>query len=153
MNHRSELHPLRDMYTRQLISLRDEKDQFLATYFPDYGGRRTQVEKLLISYTRVLEGLLERPSHEWGDIVLIGCGVTVTYMDDGMTESFTIVFPEEAQPDINRISFYSPIAEQLLMRSCGDLVSMNTSMDTYQVRIDRIWSGENGMEEERRVAP
>lgn len=153
MNHRPHFNTLNETYTRQLISLRDEKDHFLAAYFPDYGSRRTQVEKLLTTYTRMLEQLLERPSHEWGDIVLIGCGVTVTYMDDGMTESFTIVFPEEAQPDSNRISFFSPIAEQLLMRSCGELVSMNTSMDTYQVRIDRIWFGEDSMEEERKVAP
>ncbi|MFF2888394.1 GreA/GreB family elongation factor [Paenibacillus sp. NPDC057967] len=153
MNHRPEYIALKETYLQQLISLRDEKDLFLGAYFPEFGSRRTQVEKLLSSYTSMLEKLLERPTDEWRDIVLIGCGVTVTYMDDGMTESFTIVFPEEAQPDSNRISFYSPIAEQLLMRSCGDLVSMNTSMDTYQVRIDRIWSGVDNIEEERRAAP
>ncbi|RJE84627.1 hypothetical protein D3P07_22090 [Paenibacillus sp. 1011MAR3C5] len=153
MNLRSEDKALKETYIRQLISLRDEKDLFLGAYFPEFGSRRTQVEKLLSSYTRMLEHLIDRPSNEWRNFVLIGCGVTVTYMDDGMTESFTIVFPDEAQPDINRISFFSPIAEQLLMRSCGDLVSMNTSMDAYQVRIDRIWSSEEGVEEERRAAP
>ncbi|WP_165861444.1 GreA/GreB family elongation factor [Paenibacillus paeoniae] len=138
---------------QQLISLRDEKNQFLTAYFPNYGSRRIQVEKLLTSYTRMLEQLMERPPSEWRNIVLIGCGVMVTYMDDGMTESFTIVLPDEAQPDINRISFFSPIAEQLLMCTSGDLISMNTNIGAYQVRIDRIWWSEVNREVERGTAP
>lgn len=153
MNHRSDFNALKETYTQQLISLRDEKDLFLNAYFPDYGNRRTQIEKLLSTYTHILEQLMERPTSEWHNIVLIGCSVTVTYLDDGISDSFTIVFPEEAQPDLNRISFFSPIAEQLLMRSVGDLVLMNTSLDTYQVRIDSIWTDEEGITEKRRAAP
>lgn len=140
MNHSTGL--LKERYIRQLLHLRDEKDNFLNAYFPDFGSRRIHMDKLLSSYTHTLDEVITRPEHEWEEIVLIGSSVTVTYLDDGMTDTYSIVFPDEAQPDHNRISFFSPIAEQLLMRTPGDLLEIQTNMGTLQIRIDAVLPSE-----------
>lgn len=136
MNRSADL--LKERYIRQLLHLRDEKDNFLNAYFPDFGSRRTHVDKLLSSYTHTLDQVITRPEQEWQQIVLIGSSVTVTYLEDGMTDTYSIVFPDEAHPDHNRISFFSPIAEQLLMRAPGDLLEMQTNMGTLHIRIDAV---------------
>lgn len=136
MNHSASW--LKEKYNRQLIHLRDEKDAFLDAYFPDFGSRRTHIDKLLSSYTQALDHVIACPMQQWHKIVLIGCRVTLTYLEDKITETYAIVFPDEAHPDHNRISFFSPIAEQLLMRAPGDLLEMETHMGTLHVRIEAI---------------
>ncbi|MHA7964623.1 GreA/GreB family elongation factor [Paenibacillus sp. CAU 1782] len=121
----------------QLIRLREEKVLFLNTHFPEYDGRRTNAEKMLNAYTDALVELLNS-GEEPQNVVLIGSTVTVTYTEEDMTDTFVIVFPEEADPGQNRISFLSPIAEKLLLRTWGDVIPVETPMNVFHVRIDRI---------------
>lgn len=126
-----------EAYYHQLIRLREEKVLFLNAHFPEYDGRRINAEKMLDAYTGALEDLLNS-GEEPQNVVLIGSSVTVTYTEEDMTDTFVIVFPEEADPGQNRISFLSPIAEKLLLRTWGDVIPVETPMDVFHVRIDRI---------------
>lgn len=106
------------------------------------------MEKLLDSYTCALDELLSGSADSREDVVLIGDSVTVTYVEDGLTDTFVIVFPEEADPEHNRISFFSPVAEQLLLRAKGDVLPLETNMGVLHVRIDDIKPDrEDGFEE------
>lgn len=131
-------HSTKETYIRQLIQLRDERITFLNDYFPEHGSRRSHMEKLLAGYCDKIEHSLSSGDDSWKRMVLIGSSVTVTYVEDQMTDTFVIVFPIDADPEHNRISFISPIAEQLLLRSQGDIFSMETNMGELHVRIDRI---------------
>ncbi|WP_159882209.1 GreA/GreB family elongation factor [Paenibacillus puerhi] len=139
MNPSRAFHPLREQYVRQLIQLSDERNRFLDVYFPDYGTRRTQMGKLLSSYTHALERMLATPDEAWPDIVLIGSRVTITYLEDSLSDTFTIVFPDQADPEEYRISFVSPVVEKLLLRKAGDVVTVETNLETFHVRIEQIY--------------
>ncbi|SDD43462.1 transcription elongation factor GreA [Paenibacillus sp. UNCCL117] len=129
---------LREQYVRQVILLGDERNRFLDAYFPDFGNKRTQMGKLLSSYTHTLERLLASPDEAWPAIVLIGSRVTVTYLEDGISDTFTIVFPDESDPEQYQISFLSPVVEKLLLGKAGDILPVETNLETFHVRIDLI---------------
>ncbi|MEK8132765.1 GreA/GreB family elongation factor [Paenibacillus filicis] len=138
MNPSRHIHPQREQYVHQLLTLGDERNRFLDAYFPDFGSKRTQTGKLLSSYTDGLQQLLASPGEAWTSTVLIGSRVTVTYLEDGISDTFTIVFPDEADPEAYRVSFLSPVVQQLLLRKPGDVVAIETNLETLHVRIEHI---------------
>jgi len=71
-------------------------------------------------------------------IALIGSSVTVKYLDDGDEEEYTLVYPTEADPDRNRISFFSPIGIHLLMASVGEEKVIDSPSSRYPIRIERV---------------
>jgi transcription elongation factor GreA len=137
MSHSKQEKTLMGAYHLQLLRLREEKLLFLNAHFPEYDNKRANADKMLDAYTDALDELL-RSCEEPQNVVLIGSSVTVTYTEENMTDTFVIVFPDEADPEQNRISFLSPIAEKLLLRTCGDVIPVETPMDVFHVRIDRI---------------
>lgn len=138
MNHSPSSLQHKQQYAEQLVQLREGKELFLDHYFPEFGHRRAHMDKLLTSYASVLDLVLDHGVDACRDLVLIGSHVTVTYMEDGITDTYTLVFPEEADPERSRISFFSPIGEQLLMRVPGDLLTMETNMGLLHIRIDGV---------------
>ncbi|HWV19730.1 MAG TPA: transcription elongation factor GreA [Devosia sp.] len=57
----------------------------------------------------------------------VAFGLTVTFTrDDGRTQTYRIVGEDEADPKSGTISHASPIAQALLGKSIGDLVSLGT---------------------------
>lgn len=137
MNHSQRNHVDLEALYDQLVRLREEKALFLNAHFPEFDNKRAQTEKMLVSYTAALADLLHS-GEEPQNVVLIGSSVTVTYVEEDMTDTFAIVFPEEADPGQNRISFLSPIAEKLLMRTWDDVIPVETPLDVFHVRIDEI---------------
>ncbi|MNC45801.1 transcription elongation factor GreA [compost metagenome] len=75
--------------------------------------------------------------------MLIGSRVWISYLDDMSTETLTIVNPHHAVlPEDNSgecpVSFLSPMGRKLLMKTCGELVQVDTPSGRIPVRIDRI---------------
>lgn len=138
MNHSISSLELREQVIYQLIVLGEEKNHFLDAYFPLHGKDRTQMDQFLSTYTRTVEEQLALPDLEVPAVVLIGSLVSITYLDDLSTDDYIIVYPNEADPEENRISFLSPVGRQLLLKKPGDALTIATPSGTLQVRIESI---------------
>src|SRR5512139_2929 len=68
-------------------------------------------------------------------VVAYGSRVTVEDLEEGATQVFEIVLPEEVNPAAGRISLSSPLGRALLNRSVGDEVEVQTPRGkrSYQI--------------------
>lgn len=64
--------------------------------------------------------------------------VTVVDLDDDEEEVYTLVSPEETDPDTNHISIKSPIGQGLLGKKVGDEVSIKVPAGTLKYKITKI---------------
>lgn len=72
------------------------------------------------------------------DEVSIGTSVKIEYVDDGETESYMVVGSKEADPFENKISNESPIAQAIMGKKIGDVVSVASPNGQYSVKILEI---------------
>ena len=104
-------------------SARDEQAQI--------EGRIQKIEKMLESAV-----IIEETST---DQVGIGSTVQIKYMDeDDEMDEYQIVGSQEADPFMSKISNESPIAQALLNRKVGDIVTVESPNGSYQVEITEI---------------
>jgi transcription elongation GreA/GreB family factor len=141
MNH-SHLLGTRKHLASQLVFFDEQLPLFLDTYFQEYNKERQQVDRLIKDYINRLESVLtgddQALEQSLASIALMGSSITVNYIEDGMKEEYTIVYPTEADADRGRLSFLSPIGRQLLCKSLGDEIVVDGPVDQYRVRIDQI---------------
>ena len=72
------------------------------------------------------------------DKVSIGTSVKIEYVDDGETDSYMVVGSKEADPFENKISNESPIAQAIIGKKIGDVVSVASPNGQYSVKILEI---------------
>ena len=72
------------------------------------------------------------------DKVSIGTTVTIEYVGDNDTEAYSIVGSKEADPFNNKISNESPIAQAIMGKKAGDVVSVDSPNGKYDVKILKI---------------
>lgn len=70
--------------------------------------------------------------------VSIGTTVTLKYIEDDETDTYTIVGSKEADPFENKISNESPIAKSIMGAKKGELVTVDSPNGKYQVEIVEI---------------
>ncbi|UVI28748.1 GreA/GreB family elongation factor [Paenibacillus spongiae] len=123
----------------QLVYFDEEKAKFLEQYFSDQSKERAGMERLLTSYCKELEHIVsdfnETTLHS---TVLIGSQVKLRYEDDDSCESYTVVFPNEAQPDLNRISFLSPIGRKLLLSKVMQSHELDIPSGVIKINVEGI---------------
>lgn len=117
----SPLSATRGHLVRQLVYFDERLPAFSKTYLAEFNlVEKKLIEDLIREYMEQLSAALEHDDSILGSRlksdILIGSTVKVTYDDDGSTDSFTLVYPTESDPDRNRISFISPIGRQLLCK-------------------------------------
>jgi transcription elongation factor GreA len=129
----------------QLVRLEECRNELLAAYFPseDQERARQAMEHWLDRYIRMAETLASQDSlslEKEIPIVLIGCSVDVEYLDPEkpQLETYTVCFPDEADPASGFISFLSPIGQQLLLTSLNQKVSLMTPDGDLQAVIKTI---------------
>lgn len=104
-------------------SARDEQAQI--------EGRIQKIEKMLENCV-----IIETADK---DKVGLGSTVQIKYMDeDDETDEYTIVGSQEADPFASKISNESPIAQALLNRKVGDVVTVDSPNGAYQIEITEI---------------
>ncbi len=69
------------------------------------------------------------------DKVSLGNKVTIKYEDDNETEEYSIVGSKEADPFQNKISNESPIAQAIMGKKVGDVVTVESPNGKYKVAI------------------
>ncbi|MVO98072.1 GreA/GreB family elongation factor [Paenibacillus lutrae] len=137
MNH--SLLGARTQLIQQLVYFDEELTTFLEAYTPNQSKIRSTTRQHLMDYclelTRLMQEFKEEILHSR---VLIGSRVLVRYMDDQETDSYTIVFPSKADPNINYISFLSPIGSCLLLGDVGKVCSIETPSGISVMKIEKI---------------
>jgi len=129
----------KESLVKQLLLLSEEKGRFLDSYFPIPGKDRSDMDQFLTAYTAEVQRLLASGEDvQSPSVVLIGSKISVEYIDYKETDTFTIVFPEEADPDDNRISFLSPVGRQLLLSGLNERLAIAAPAGSMQVTITSI---------------
>ena len=104
-------------------SARDEQAQI--------EGRIQKIEKMLENAV-----IIEETST---DQVGIGSTVQIKYMDEeDEIDEYQIVGSQEADPFMSKISNESPIAQALLNKKVGDVVTVESPNGSYQIEITEI---------------
>lgn len=126
----------------QLVYFDDEKAKFLKHYFDDQSKERADLDRLLTSYCTELEHIVSNLNETTlHSTVLIGSQVKLRYEDDGSCETYTVVFPNEAQPELNRISFLSPIGRKLLLSKVMQSYELDIPLGVIKINIEGIKYG------------
>ncbi|WP_240633066.1 GreA/GreB family elongation factor [Paenibacillus montanisoli] len=95
------------------------------------------IEKIW-EFTIIVSNINETTLHS---TVLIGSRVKLRYEDDDSCESYTVVFPNEAQPELNRISFLSPIGRKLLLSKVMQSHELDIPLGVIKINIEGIQFG------------
>lgn len=138
MNHSLPIESLRDQLRDQLIVLGEEKHTFLDAHVPKQGTERKQISQFIKEYVQFIEKELESNDERLPLTVFIGCQVTIAYLEDSTSDTFKIVYPIDADPEQNCISFLSPVGRQLLMSRRDDIISVETPAGAMQMRMLHI---------------
>lgn len=93
-------------------------------------GRITQLE-MMIDKSEIIE-------QKTTDKVSIGSNVKIEYLDDGETETYSIVGISEVDPFANKISNESPVAKAILNKKVGDVATVVCDAGNYQVKVLEI---------------
>ena len=72
------------------------------------------------------------------DTVGLGTKVTIKFIDDNDTDTYDIVGTKEADPFENKISNESPIAKAIIGKKVGDVATVTTETDSYDVEVLEI---------------
>ncbi|GAB2694438.1 GreA/GreB family elongation factor [Paenibacillus thermoaerophilus] len=132
----------RERLVRQIVALSEERSQFLDTYFPMPGRERKALDQLLSDYIGAVEKLLQLPDESIPPVVLIGSDVRIAYLNEdslpASAEWVTIIHPDQAEADENRISFLSPVGKQLLLKSEGEVLTIRTPSGELKVRVESV---------------
>ncbi|TLS48702.1 GreA/GreB family elongation factor [Paenibacillus antri] len=139
MTHSLLLEGPRLQLLNQLVYFEDHRARFLDEHYPEQGQARSLVEKTLRIYASVLEDILEGVTFpDLHAIALIGSEIEIRYLDDGSRETYALVLPHAADPDIGRLSFLSPLGFQLLMARRGETYELDLPAGVVRVRIEGV---------------
>ena len=106
----------------------------------EYDAARTE-QALVENRIQELEAMIENVvliENVDTDKVSIGTTVTIEYVGDNDTEAYSIVGSKEADPFNNKISNESPIAQAIMGKKTGDVVSVDSANGKYDVKILKI---------------
>lgn len=144
MSHSFGVSGLREELLRQLVVLGEDKRFFLDALFRMHDAKRMQASAFLDTYVQFIKEKLTLKDEQLRQYVWIGCTVECDEADSKTSDAFTIAFPHETDPDLNRISFLSPVGNQLLMASVGETRSIATPSGPMRVRITGVsWKADS----------
>jgi transcription elongation GreA/GreB family factor len=72
------------------------------------------------------------------NVVSVGTMITLNSIEEDKTEKFTILGPWESEPSKKIISYTSPIGENLLNRSVGDIIELGAKNNKRRYKILKI---------------
>lgn len=72
------------------------------------------------------------------DKVIIGCQVSILYVESNEMDDYVICFPEYTKPEDGLISFHSPLGKQLLLKPLGERFEIQTPGGEEQIEIISI---------------
>ena len=121
-------------------ALKDARDQGDLSENAEYDSARNE-QAIVESRIKELEVMIEKAviiKEVKTDVVSIGNKVVIEYVEDKEKEEYSIVGSKEADPFENKISNESPIAQAILGKKEGEIVTVDSPNGTYEVKIIKI---------------
>ena len=127
------------MFMARTIVVTDSDRRRLGTLL-DKAARDAQIDK---RYLYALGQELERaevvdPHEVPADVITMNSTVRVRDLDDGDAEEYTLVYPERANVETNRISILSPVGTALIGYRQGDTIAWPVPAGTVHLRIEEV---------------
>ena len=104
-------------------------------------NKQAEIEAKIKEYENILnfaEIIDEKQTKVKQEVVKVGTKVEVLDMSDDETYTYSIVGEVEADPDENKISNVSPLAQAILGREKGEIVEIKGIEKPYKVKIQKI---------------
>lgn len=123
-----------------ILALKEARAQGDLSENSEYDAARNEqalVESKIVELEKMVENAVVIKEVDT-DKVSIGTSVKIEYVDDGETESYMVVGSKEADPFENKISNESPIAQAIMGKKIGDVVSVASPNGQYSVKILEI---------------
>lgn len=133
------VHTVRDEVTEELKAARAQGDLSENADYDAARDRQAQVEARIRDLDSMLsnyELIVTKPGTS-KNVVRIGSTVTITFMDTNKTATYTIVGSTESDPLNGKLSNVTPLAEAILERKAGSVVTVNVDKP-YKVTIESI---------------
>ncbi|WP_216831366.1 GreA/GreB family elongation factor [Alkalihalobacterium elongatum] len=128
----------RSKLINQLVYFDEELNQFLDLFVPDR-QKRSAVKSRISEYSMAVEEQLNNFSEEsLSSVVLIGSKIDLLYLDEKIIDTFTIVFPYQANLEQDLISFLSPIGLQLLLAKLNSKFTLLLPNGETEVVVKKI---------------
>jgi transcription elongation factor GreA len=102
-----------------------EKQSFIEGRIQQINGRFANLEVV-------------NPAEFTSESIAFGATVTIENLDTEETSQYQIVGPDEANIEVNRISFQSPVARALIGGKVGDVVTLDIPKGKIQVEITEV---------------
>lgn len=87
--------------------------------------------KVKLSQATIIEDYVKNLSDR--SVINIGAKVTLTNLDTGDSFTYTILGPDEAEPDTGRISYLSPVGAALIGKRKGETVWVTSTGDKFRI--------------------
>lgn len=72
------------------------------------------------------------------DVITMNTTVTLADLESGEEETYTLVFPEDADLDAGKVSILAPIGTAMLGYRVGDVIDWPVPAGTRSLRVERI---------------
>ncbi|HVP01864.1 MAG TPA: transcription elongation factor GreA [Solirubrobacteraceae bacterium] len=134
--------PAREALSKRIQAARAEGDlKENAEYHVAKEDQAHLETKILRLRERLRRAVVVEADHD-AQTVAFGSTVTVTDLEAGREQRFTIVGPTEADLSAGRLSSESPVATALMGAAPGDVVEVQTPRGARRWRVDRLGAGE-----------
>lgn len=128
---RREGAPLREELIGQLHYFDEFADELGRLANP---SERDRTYALIQQYRDRIEQYVTGGRQQPATEVLVGSSVTIAY-EDGGTETYKLVLPNESNIDEGCLSFVSPLGSKLVLSRVGDSVEVESPAGVYRVQI------------------
>lgn len=137
-----------EMLIKHLVDVEDEKDRIIIEFYPNFTKERDSFQKLIGDYISGIESRIynietketEEAMETGLPFVIIGSKVEVENLTYNEAEAFQIISPFTNESSINWdcASYLSPLGKEMLLKSIGDEVKIDTPAGKVIYKIKNI---------------
>jgi transcription elongation factor GreA len=137
-----------EMLIKHLVDVEDEKDRIIIEFYPSFTKERDSFQKLIGDYISGIESRIynietketEETAETGLPFVIIGSKVEVENLTYNEAEAFQIISPFTNESSINWdcASYLSPLGKEMLLKSIGDEVKIDTPAGKVIYKIKNI---------------
>ncbi len=126
-----------------LVDFEERRSQITNLYFPDFGRKREEFERLIDGYISDLDTVVKNALFSDGasddfPFVCLNSEVEIEDVEDHERYNYRVIVPETSYNGKNCITILSPMGKALLRGKVHEIVTVDTPSGIYRYRIRTI---------------
>jgi len=138
MNHSVEWEAQLHYYKEQLVIIEDLRSKQLEKSILKQSGLTKEMEQLLERYMQEIKRRLTLHKAPEEQLVMLNTIIEIEDVEDGFIDTYSIVAPNEIDPEQGKISLLSPVGSQLLLAPLHEQIELSTPAGTMTIRVISI---------------